>query len=329
MIFIYNKKKEKFMEEQFLCKNCNRIFKSSRGLWQHLKYSHNSMTKKEYYDEFFKKDNIGICLVCSGDTKFDFRHFGYFTYCSPRCTNKSPIVKEKIIESKIKKFGVINNTQLNYYKKLNSDIYQNKTIKEKQNIKEKRKNACLEKYNVDNPGKSEIIKQKMKDTCLREHGVEYSLNRKDVIEKRRQTNLGLYGVENVFQNQEIKEKIRKILIQRGYKIDQKDYTEFENYYKRCVSLTKINIRKSTFNQDWDGNDYYDNEYIKNNYTLYESNNENYPNIDHKISIVYGFLNNISVNEISSINNLCFTKRKHNASKNAKIEEDFIKNKKWD
>jgi hypothetical protein len=93
-----------------------------------------------------------------------------------------------------------------------------------------------------------------------------------------------------------------------------------------ISLTQINIRKSTFKQDWNGNDYYDGEYIKENYKIYKSNNENYPNIDHKISIVYGFLNDISIEDISSINNLCFTKRKHNMSKRTLTEEQY-KNKK--
>ncbi len=312
------------MEE---CKICHKTFNTNRGLWQHLKYSHNNMSKKEYFDMFFKENNIGICLVCSGNTKFDFRHFNYFTYCSPKCSNRSPIVRQKIIETNIKNFGVINNTKLDYYKKLNSNIWKNKSKEELFIINEKSKKTSMNRYNVDNPAKSEIIKQKMKDTCLKNYGVEYSLNRKDVIEKRKQTNLRIYGVENVFQNKEIKGKIRKKLIERGYKVNEKDYTIFDNYYKKCISLTKINIRKSTFKEDWNGNDYYDGEYIKDNYDVYDSNNENYPNIDHKISIIYGFLNNISVDEISSIENLCFTKRKHNMSKFTKTETDYIKNKK--
>lgn len=313
------------MEE---CKICNKTFNSCIGLLQHLKYSHDNMTKKEYFDKFFKTDLIGICPMCSGETKFDFRHFKYFKHCSPKCANNNPEIKKKIVESKIKKFGVANNTQLDYYKKLNSDKYKNKTEKEKENIRIKQKNTCLKRYDVDNPGKSEIIKQKMKDTCLKKHGVEYSLNRKDVIEKRKQTNIKIYGVENVFQNPEIIQRIRNILSERGYRLDTKDYTKFENYYKKCVSLTQINIRKSKFKQDWDGNDYYDGEYIKENYKLYKPNNENYPNIDHKTSIVYGFLNDISIEEISSIDNLCFTKRKHNMSKSSKTEEQY-KNKKWE
>lgn len=164
----------------------------------------------------------------------------------------------------------------------------------------------------------------MKNTCLEKYGVEWALESKDVIEKRRITCLEKYGVENIFQHSEIIEKIRQDMIQKGYSVIQEDYTKFQNYYKKCISITKINTRKHKFKETWDGFDYYDNEYIKDNYSLYKANNENYPNIDHKISIVYGFLNNISADEISSIDNLCFTKRKHNAAKNSKIEEVYKK-----
>ena len=38
----------------------------------------------------------------------------------------------------------------------------------------------------------------------------------------------------------------------------------------------------------------------------------------------GFLNEISIEEICSIDNLCFTKRKHNASKHTRIENEYKK-----
>jgi hypothetical protein len=116
------------------------------------------------------------------------------------------------------------------------------------------------------------------------------------------------------------------MIQKGFSVIEEDYSKFKNYYKKCISITRINIRKYKFKEKWNGIDYYDSEYIKDNYNLYDQNNENYPNIDHKTSIIYGFLNNITADEISSINNLCFTKRKHNASKKARTEEEYINKK---
>ena len=306
---------------KYECYICDNKFNSHKGILQHLRHTHDILSK-EYYDICFKINTDGICPICSGETKFDFRHFIYFKYCSSKCVNNCPDVRKKIIESNIKRFGVSNNTQLDFYKKLNSDKWKNKTKNEILKINEKSKNTCVEKYGVDNPAKSLDIKQQMKNTCLEKYGTEYTLQNKKIREKIIQTNLKKYGVENVFQDSEIIEKIRNIMISRGYQVDEKDYEKFKNYYKRCVSLTQINMRKYKFKENWNGLDYYDNEYIKDNYNLYKSNNENYPNIDHKISIVYGFINNISMDDICSIDNLCITKRKHNASKRAKIEKEY-------
>lgn len=49
---------------------------------------------------------------------------------------------------------------------------------------------------------------------------------------------------------------------------------------------------------------------------------NYPTIDHKKSVHYGFINNISPEEISNISNLCITKRSINSTKRDMIESEF-------
>ena len=79
-------------------------------------------------------------------------------------------------------------------------------------------------------------------------------------------------------------------------------------------------------KDWDGYDYYDSEYIKDNFNL-DPFDENYPNFDHKISTRHGFDNNIPINEIAHISNICITKRKINMLKYAKTEEEFLRDKK--
>jgi hypothetical protein len=50
---------------------------------------------------------------------------------------------------------------------------------------------------------------------------------------------------------------------------------------------------------------------------------NYPTIDHKISTYYGFINNIPIDVISNVENLCITKRSINSSKNRLTENQFI------
>jgi hypothetical protein len=78
-------------------------------------------------------------------------------------------------------------------------------------------------------------------------------------------------------------------------------------------------------EKWDGIDYYDGEYIKDNFNLSHTD-PLFPTLDHKISIIYGFKNDIPLEDISKIENLCMTKRKINSSKSHNIESDFITKK---
>jgi len=100
-------------------------------------------------------------------------------------------------------------------------------------------------------------------------------------------------------------------------ISTENYTLYRNEVRR---ITKNNSKLLV--ENWNGNDYYDEEYIKEYYNL-DSNDPKYPTIDHKISIYHGFSNNIPAEEIADISNLCITKRSINSSKNSLIEENFI------
>ena len=129
-----------------------------------------------------------------------------------------------------------------------------------------------------------------------------------------------YGVKCSSQSKEVKEKLKITRIKNGNQVPDELKTPFMLYSSEVNNLTKLN-KKELF-ENWNGYDYYDNEYIKGNFNLY-SNNSLFPTIDHKISVYYGFINNISIEEISSINNLCITKRGINSSKNKLTEEQFL------
>jgi hypothetical protein len=53
------------------------------------------------------------------------------------------------------------------------------------------------------------------------------------------------------------------------------------------------------------------------------NNETYPSVDHKISVFFGFSNNIDPKEIGKIDNLCICSRWSNHKKGIMNEEKFI------
>jgi len=94
------------------------------------------------------------------------------------------------------------------------------------------------------------------------------------------------------------------------------------YRNEVKNLTKK--AKKELLENWNGYDFYDNEYIKDNFNL-DPTHKNYPTIDHKISVHYGFNNNIPSKEISKLDNLCFTKRTLNSIKNKKCYEEKDKN----
>jgi len=195
---------------------------------------------------------------------------------------------------------------------------------------EKVENIFIEKYGFNSSAKSEIVKEKQKKTNIERYGFVCPLKNKDIKEKRRITMINRYGVEYTTQNKDLLEKImskiidtvnkrRNTMIKNGNIIV--DNSELIEYNKEVRKLTRKN--KNKLLELWDGYDYYDGEYIKNNFIKYKNNNKNYPNIDHKISINYGYINKISAEEMSSIDNLCLTKRYINIKKRNLCESDFI------
>ena len=98
-------------------------------------------------------------------------------------------------------------------------------------------------------------------------------------------------------------------------------TTYLNYRKEVRRITRKSEKKLL--ESWNGIDYYDGEYIRENLNL-SPYDKDYPSIDHKISILYGFKNNINPEELANINNLCVTKIKINSAKRDLIEEEFIK-----
>ena len=210
----------------------------------------------------------------------------------------------------------------------------------------KRKETCLNRYGVDSVAKIDDVKRKMIETNLKKYGVENPFQNKEIKENIKETNMIKYGVENVmfnesikskmkktfidkygvenpFQNEEVKNKIKNNSLEilekskqtriiRGNQISDDFLTEWELYRKNVKIITYKN-KKKLYN-NWNGFDYYDGEYIKEN-KYYK--NKNYPTIDHKISIQFGFVNNISPEIIGDILNLCITKKSINSSKNKK------------
>ena len=196
--------------------------------------------------------------------------------------------KDTSKKTKKEKYGNEYYNNHNQIKETKKEIYNNENF----NNREKSNETCLEKYGVENVSQSDIIKNKKKQTSFKNYGLEHPLKTFEVMEKLRNTS-------------------------RWTKIEDR-----EDFYKYYLLVCKYTLKnKKELINNWNGNDYYTNEFILENFNL-NSNDKNYPTIDHKNSIKYGFDNNITAEELSKINNLCITTRSNNSSKGEKIETEF-------
>lgn len=174
------------------------------------------------------------------------------------------------------------------------------------------------KHNFDTCNKCKF--QKSKITNNEKYGSDTPLQNKYVLEKYFKTNNERYGGNSSSCSKEILDKQRKSRIINGIEISgDKIVSDFKKYRNRVDNLTKKN-KKELF-EKWNGYDFYDNEYIKNNFEL-KHYDRSYPTIEHKISVFFGFVNCIDESEISKLDNLVVTKRWINSTRKNKDFELF-------
>ena len=187
------------------------------------------------------------------------------------------------------------------------------------------KKSMLEKYGYDNPSLVTEFVEKRKKTCLEKYENEYVINSEHSKEKREITFSERYGGHPMKTDIKYKgvEKSNNTKLERGLIVPNNLLNEWLIYRKLVRKITDRN-RKFIF-ENWSGLDYYDGEYIKDNFNKKHTDYD-YPTIDHKISIIYGFKNNIPPEEIANLFNLCVTKKGINSSKSFLKEDDYINKK---
>ena len=147
----------------------------------------NDYSFKEKVYILYHKINNPICDVCNKKTKLISFSKGFSKYCSKQCIQKDEVVKNKVRETNLKKFGFDNPNK-------NSDIIK------------KRNQTIKNKYGVDNIFQSEEIKDKIKNTNLKRYGVEHNSHSEMVVNKRKKTFMEKYGVDNPNKNSNIIKK---------------------------------------------------------------------------------------------------------------------------
>lgn len=227
---------------------------------------------------------------------------------------------------------------------LNTKVVNKYACSDKDCSNQKIKDVCQYKYGVDNPFQSEFVKEKsketikekwgvehqmyvdevknkIKETCLERYGVDSYTKTDEYLEKTIKTNLDRYGVEYEAKTKKGQLKRKLTRIKNGLQIPDDEVSEYRKYRLKVNRILQRN--KKIIIDNWNGIDYYDGEYIRDNFNL-DPKDRLYPHFDHKISVAYGFKNNIDFNIIGSINNICITKQYLNGLKKEMNEEEFKK-----
>jgi hypothetical protein len=169
--------------------------------------------------------------------------------------------------------------------------------------------TSIKKYGVDNYSKTSEFKIRVSETNLKNCGFKTNLLSPKHKEITRKILIDRYGKENWYEIRNGKrskiEKFQLTAIERNYKVEFSEnlyddsliLNEYLLYRNECRKLTSRNIKDLI--GGWNGVDYYDGENIIDNYNL-DHNDPNYPTIDHKISIYFGFINKINPKDISRL-----------------------------
>jgi hypothetical protein len=263
-----------------------------------------------YDSECFLTSSIGVEKI----KKINYEKYGTEYPIS------SEIVRDKIKNTMLDRYGVDNLFRAE--SPIKSEIVEKLKISlNDDSTKKKRIKTTIDKYGVDNIASLDITKNKIKKTNLDKYGHEHVLSINSIKEKAKKTNSDKYGYEYFAQTEEWKIKTKETRIKNGYQIPVELKSDFSLYRLRVDKETK-KIKDKLF-ENWDGLDFYDGEYIKDNIQLYPNSHKLHPTIDHKISVYYGFNNNIPVDQIFDINNLCITKRSINSKKGGLTYEMYI------
>lgn len=187
-------------------------------------------------------------------------------------------------------------------------------------VKEKIKETLVDKYGVEHPMFMEQTKDKIKTTCLKRYGETSYTKTVEFKEKTIKTNLEKFGAEYPMKttNGQLKRKITRI--ERGFQIPDEQVGEYRKY--RLIVNRSLQRNKKIILKNWDGLDYYDGELIKDNFDL-EPSDRLYPHFDHKLSVAYGFKNNIDPEIIADLNNICITKQWINGLKKEMNHDEFL------
>jgi hypothetical protein len=233
----------------YISKNFPEFYKYLIKRYENYNYTKFSELLYCYYNNIIEHPR---CPVCNKELPFLGKSRGYQKYCSLKCSNSDDDVKAKKVLTNIKRYGVpyaaqneelkqkIINTTIKKYGGMGNA---SKSIKEKQNatmnelygvnvfsqneeLKQKSINTLIDRYGGVGTASTEI-QSKIEETNLQKYGVKAALNNKDIRKKIEETNLQKYGVKIPSQNNIIAKKISETKCKQI----RKKYHHFIDVYK--------------------------------------------------------------------------------------------------
>lgn len=237
--------------------------------------------------------SIPLCEECSEPVRFKQFSFGFFKFCSRKCSSVNKETRKKCENTCLSKYGHENiahgsireKIDLTFKQKYGSHPSRNRDVKD-------RKNKTFSERYGGHPFSNEKIKEKIKEKW---------------IEK--------YGADNPLKNEEIKNKMMLTKYERGVLVDYSKNPEiledFNNYKAIVKRFTEYNFRKYYYEINPDK----------------KRRSKNKWHLDHIYPIIEGWKNKIDPILIANKKNLQMLWCRDNHSKcghTDMLPEDFFK-----
>lgn len=186
-----------------------KIFKSKKDAYTYETRFLKRINAKINHSFYNKHNNDHIFVY--HDDRYKEKMIDIYGVADP---NKSAVIRQRIIDSNLLKFGVpyptMSDTVKSERKELCLQKYGVDNVLHLQQVQEKIKRTNLQLYGTENVFASDAIKIKIKETLQKKYDVVNPMQSIEIKEKAKLTNLNRYGVENAFASEEIKIKIKEI-----------------------------------------------------------------------------------------------------------------------
>lgn len=178
------------------------------------------MSCKKYFAQIRVCETCGKEFISTEDEEMRFAKRGQAFNCSPEC--------KKIC----------------HYKRVSNSVKStfNDPVRGEE-VRNKMKKTCLEKYGTESAWASDVVKDKIRKTILNKYGVDHLSKSKEIQEIKKANSLIKWGVEHPISAKEVRDKSISTMIER-YGVD--------HFPQSPVSAGEIEIAdfiKSIYNGD--------------------------------------------------------------------------------